>query len=107
MKRRYFLAADADEDFTQCCLDLAARAGEEVAERFFEAVRESCERIAAMPEIGRSQETYSPKLVGMRRWHVKGFDKFLIFYRILPDEIEILRIVHGARDLPTLLADDD
>jgi plasmid stabilization system protein ParE len=25
---------------------------------------------------------------------------YLIFYQILPDEIEIIRVLHGARNLP-------
>jgi plasmid stabilization system protein ParE len=31
----------------------------------------------------------------------------LIFYRILPDEIEILRVVHGARDLKSVFGDGE
>ncbi|MGH9753344.1 MAG: type II toxin-antitoxin system RelE/ParE family toxin, partial [Blastocatellia bacterium] len=32
-------------------------------------------------------------------WPVKGFDKYRIYYRPRGDTIEILRILHAARDL--------
>lgn len=34
----------------------------------------------------------------MRVWSVRDFPKHLIFYRATDDRIEILRVLHGARD---------
>jgi len=34
---------------------------------------------------------------------VKGFERILILYFPLPDGVEILRVVHGSRDLQALL----
>jgi plasmid stabilization system protein ParE len=34
---------------------------------------------------------------------VSGFDKMLILYRSIEDRIEILRVLHGARDLSPLI----
>lgn len=39
-------------------------------------------------------------LPGVRAWAVGDY---LIFYRIEPDAVEILRILHGARDLDELI----
>ena len=33
---------------------------------------------------------------------VRKFDNYLIFYRSTPEGLEIVRVVHGARDLPSL-----
>jgi len=33
---------------------------------------------------------------------VKGFERYLIFYRPLTDGVEILRAIHGARDIERL-----
>jgi plasmid stabilization system protein ParE len=44
-----------------------------------------------------------PDLKALRVFHVSGFEKMLILYRPLPDGIEILRVVHGSRNLPALL----
>ena len=33
---------------------------------------------------------------------MKGFPKHLIFYRISENEIEVIRVIHGARDIENL-----
>ncbi len=33
---------------------------------------------------------------------LKGFERYLIFYRPLADGAEILRVIHGARDIERL-----
>ncbi len=38
----------------------------------------------------------------MRGWRVRGFDNYLIFYRPLAQDIDVLRVVYGTRDLPGL-----
>jgi hypothetical protein len=38
----------------------------------------------------------------MRRWPVKGFEKILLFYFPLPDGLDLVRVVHGSRDLNRL-----
>ena len=35
-------------------------------------------------------------------WRVKGFEKYLVFYRPLKDGIVVLRVIHGARDIEDL-----
>jgi plasmid stabilization system protein ParE len=37
---------------------------------------------------------------------VKGFQSYLIFYRPAGDDLEVVRFLHGARDLPRLLEDE-
>ncbi|MGH9438287.1 MAG: type II toxin-antitoxin system RelE/ParE family toxin, partial [Terriglobia bacterium] len=36
------------------------------------------------------------------RFPVKDFPKYLIFYRPIRDGIEVVRVIHGARDIPAL-----
>jgi plasmid stabilization system protein ParE len=40
---------------------------------------------------------------------LRKFEKYLLFYRVLKDEepVEIVRIVHGARDMPRLFGDKE
>jgi plasmid stabilization system protein ParE len=40
----------------------------------------------------------NPLLDGIRVWPVAGFKNHLIFYRVLIDEIEVVRVIHGSRD---------
>ena len=48
-------------------------------------------------------------LQGLRYFVLTKFPNYLLFYRLLAAEqsIEIVRIVHGARDLPTLFGKEE
>jgi plasmid stabilization system protein ParE len=37
---------------------------------------------------------------------VPGFPKHLIFYRVDDDRVEVVRVIHGARDLAIALEDE-
>jgi toxin ParE1/3/4 len=74
----------------------------QAADRFLEALERSCELLATMPEMGSRRTFDNPALADVRMMPIKGFEKHLIFYRASPDGVEVIRIVHGARDLPTL-----
>lgn len=39
----------------------------------------------------------------MRVRRIEGFPKHLAFYRIADDHVEIVRVLHGARNLDALL----
>jgi toxin ParE1/3/4 len=49
-----------------------------------------------MPLIGRQREELSPRL---RSFPVS---RYIIFYRPMENGIEIVRVLHGARDFPPL-----
>lgn len=83
-----------------------ARDNPDAARRFLGAAEAEFTKIAENPRIGRRREFRSPQLSGLRSWRITGFDNHLVFYRIHQDHIEVLRVVHGARDLPTVLGDD-
>ncbi len=40
-------------------------------------------------------------------WFVQGFERHLIFYRVLDDEVEILRVLHAARDIEGIFDDEE
>lgn len=60
--------------------------------------------LAQRPAMGAEYEL--GKLGKIRIWRITGFEKYLIFYREIPDAIEIIRVLHGARDWESLLAED-
>lgn len=45
-----------------------------------------------------------PLFEGVRVFPVSRFKKYLVFYRPIQDGIEVLRVLHGARDIKGLLA---
>jgi toxin ParE1/3/4 len=66
------------------------------ADRFARTFKEKTEALARMPEMGRSREELAPSL----RSFTAG--NYLILYRPTPNGIEVVRVAHGSRDLPSL-----
>lgn len=99
----YRILPAADRDLDDQAAYLAREASLDVALRFYDAAATSFEQIARRPGIGEQRPTANPRLEGLRVWRIQGFEKHLIFYRPAPDGIEIVRVLHGARDLDRLL----
>jgi toxin ParE1/3/4 len=76
------------------------------AERFLDATEETFEQIERAPGIGHRYESDDEGLGEIRIWSVKGFPNHLIFYRPFPLGIEILHLLHGARDIGAALAEE-
>jgi toxin ParE1/3/4 len=74
----------------------------EASEAFFEAVETTCELLATMPDIGATRDFRSPRFSGLRMFPVKRHDNYLIFYKATEEELLIVRVLHGARDITTL-----
>jgi toxin ParE1/3/4 len=77
----------------------------DAAERLVRAVNDDLTRIADMPGIGTVRESDDPKLTGLRFLPVTGFRKYLLFYRATPTTLELLRVIHGARDIHSALSE--
>jgi toxin ParE1/3/4 len=79
------------------------RSGPALAERWGNEVASSLIRIEKNPHSGAKCGFSADQLQGIRRMPITGFPRHLIFYRVEEDEVEILRVIHGARDLESLL----
>ena len=75
----------------------------DLADRFLDAFEQAAERLSQIPYIGVAYTLHNPTLFGLRRWPIKGFEKFLIFYLVFDDAVDIIRILHTSRDLERLL----
>ena len=80
---------------------LAARSPQ-AADRFLDTCAAEFQRLAAMPGMGGIRLFKNPKAAGIRSWPMTGFPNHLIFYRPVEDGIEVLRVLHGARDIEAL-----
>jgi toxin ParE1/3/4 len=73
--------------------------------RFLDACEVTFELLAKSPQIGAIYPTKNARLGGLRVFRIKGFPNHLTFYLERQDGIEIVRVVHGARDLDAALQD--
>jgi toxin ParE1/3/4 len=93
---RFLPAAERDVD---AIADYIAKDSVDAALRFYDAVRSDARKLAEMPGMGPTWDFESPAHADVRFWPVRGFPNHLIFYRPAPDGIEVIRVIHGARDL--------
>lgn len=59
-----------------------------------------------MPGTGMRYEPDDPIFADLRVAPLSRFKKYPVFYRPMPGGIEVLRVLHGARDIRGILADD-
>jgi toxin ParE1/3/4 len=83
--------------------DFIAQDSVAVGRRFYDAAQDSFRQLAAMPGMGRLRQFRNPQMAELRSWAIRGFEKFLIFYRATDHGIEVVRVLHGARDVETIL----
>lgn len=61
------------------------------------------QQLAAMPRMGAQRQSQHPKLKDLRSWPIGGYRNYLIFYLTLRNGIDVLRIIHGARDVDRIV----
>ena len=74
-----------------------------LARRWENKVTAALIRIEKNPRSGARCGFRAEELQSVRRMPIAGFPKHLIFYRTEEREIRVLRVIHGARDLESLL----
>lgn len=74
-----------------------------MAARFMDSARETFEALARAPRIGVRCSFRRPSLSRLRRWPVKDFENWLVFYQPKRDGVEIVLVLHGSRDIEALL----
>ena len=59
---------------------------------------EGCEALLYQPEIGSPLVVNDPELSGIRKWPVKDFENFLIFYMPHNHGVTIVRVLYARQD---------
>ncbi len=104
MNRVVILRPRAENDI----LDIEAYLFEESppsADRFVLAVAATAKRLAVHPGMGSPRHFESKRLMGVRLWPVEGFSSHLIVYQEVLGGIELLRVIHAARDISRFVED--
>ena len=102
MSGGYTLKPKADRDLHDYADYLAREVRLDVALRFLAAGHETFALLATHPNIGWSSRLKHAALKTLRVFRVTGFERMLILYRPLATGVDILRVVHGSRNLQTL-----
>lgn len=98
--RTIVFSATARKDINAIVADIALNAGPRIAARWRRTFYERALSLAQHPFLGVESAAIG---AGRRRLVVSPY---LIIYRVVSAErINVVRIIHGARDLPTLFGD--
>jgi toxin ParE1/3/4 len=92
----------AEFDLEECVAYLS-QDNVKAAHRFYMQVYHTLESVCEFPGIGSTLKVDLEIADGIRKFPVKGYEDYLIFYREYDTHIEVIRILHGARDIMHLL----
>jgi toxin ParE1/3/4 len=95
---RSIISRTASRDLAEI-VDYFADINIEAGERFVQEFEKKCKNLVNFPNMGRSYEDIAPLLRGI------PVDGHMIFYKMIDDEITIVRVVNGKRDLKSLFSE--
>ena len=95
---RYLLNVLASRDLSEIA-DYFESINLEAGERFFLEFDRKCKQLIAFPNSGKSYSKIKADLRGL------SFEGYIIFYRILEDGVEILRVLNARRNFPDFFQD--
>jgi toxin ParE1/3/4 len=98
---RILWSRDASDDLTGIISFIAERSGKKVARGIYSRIREKVESIREFPATGR----IVPELtsIGITEIHELIEPPWRIFYRIYQNDVRILSVVDGRRNIEEIL----
>ena len=97
---RYRFTPEADSDLFEIW-SYIARDNPDAADRVEAAIYEACTLLAQSPLSGQVRKEFTSRPV--RFWIVPRFPNYLIVYRPDARPLEIIRVLHGMRDVRQIL----
>lgn len=72
----------------------------------FETFQAAFRRLSEFPELGVRRERFLEAAGDVRMWPLPAFPHYTVYYRPTGAGVEIVRILHGARDIPRVFDDE-
>jgi toxin ParE1/3/4 len=98
----YFLTPQAEYDLDQLARYIA-RDNIEAALKLYDMAKETFESLLETPLIGALYKSSHSDLKNIRFCSIKGFQRYVVFYKVNGKDIRIIRVLHSARDFKTLI----
>jgi toxin ParE1/3/4 len=80
------------------------QASEKVAMGFVDELERAYAHLSRFPESGSNRYAFELNLPGLRAWPVSSYP-YLIFYVPTPDYVDVWRVLHARRDIPSWMAE--
>ena len=98
---RFNITPAASQDMASIADDLADRVGLNSSDRFLQGVTAKIAWLTQFSSMGRRRDDLA---LGIRSLN---YEKYLIFYRVNDEAVDILRVVQGSRNLEQLFQPGD
>lgn len=95
-RRDLRFTADSRRDLRSIVRYIENRWGERRRDKVAEQIRESLQRLAEFPDLGRARPEIGSELRSL------SLQDYVIYYRVADADILILRIMHSKRDIGDL-----
>jgi len=96
----------AKQDIVEIALYIAS-GNVRAAQEFREALERTYAALEIMPQIGSVRSFGDSRLAYVRMLPIQKFEKYLLLYCFTGDTIEVIRVIHCARDLPYVLGESN
>jgi toxin ParE1/3/4 len=97
---------NALRDLDEAAAYIQDQSGPDRAIRFLRGADSTFAMLAGTPGMGTRYQPEEPLYADLRYFPITRHPNHLVFYRPLPDGIEVLRVLHGARAIAGILAEE-
>ncbi|MBL8851798.1 MAG: type II toxin-antitoxin system RelE/ParE family toxin [Planctomycetaceae bacterium] len=91
----------AERDIDEVYLYLGKQSSD-LAVKFLQQVEFTTAALAQSPDLGIRYCSVHDRITDIRVYRIRRFPNHLVFYRSVENGIEVLRLLHGARDIESL-----
>ncbi len=103
MRHTVTLRPQAELDIDDIAWDLSERGGVDLGLRFYASVESTLTGLARLPQLGALRRFAGGEIPSLRVWRVTGFERYLVFYAATSTGIDVVRVLHAARDVGEIL----
>ena len=97
------LSKRARRDIDEAWRHYLTEAHPKVAEGLIDELQSAFALLGRQPGIGSSRYAHELNIPSLRSWPIKRYP-YLLFYFEHEETIDLIRVLHGARDIPSTLA---
>lgn len=90
----------AQRDIDDAIAHYQTEGGQALALRLIDALQQGFQRIGRHPGVGSPRYAHELGLEGLRVWPLRRFP-LLVFYQEQLDHIDVWRVLHAQRDIPS------
>jgi len=96
-RNRYQIRPRAEADLDGHARNIA-RDNLEAGLRLYNLAEETYQMLSNMPYMGAIYHTNKSELMGIHYMPIKGFSRYLVFYKPIDGGIDIIRVLHARMD---------